>query len=291
MRNSALGGITAVVALLISACAPSSPRTSPVPPPIPTPIPDTGVGASTRRLSLVPGQFQYYVLQSATIRTDAVADTMGGGITTTARLVADVSPDSDSSYTVVISIDSVQITSQGAIPSRGIAQVSFLGPVLRASVGARRSIVEMNLAESLCAYGQFVTAARDLLLPALPSQVIIPLPEAHVDTMVTVACRAGTRIQMTVVRELKNFSTDPLELTLQGKTELAGLGMVRDDSVSISGTLTTRGKASFTGEFRLPSLVQTESDGSITVRLGDSVTVFHQRSTQEIRQTRSSASP
>lgn len=291
MRNSTLGGITAVVALLISACTPSNPRTSPVPPPIPTPIPDTGVIASTRRLTLVPGHFQYYVLQNATIRTDAVADTMGGGITTTARLVADVSADSDSSYTVVISIDSVQMTSQGAIPSRGIAQVSFLGPVLRASVRARHSIVEMNLADSLCAYGQFVTAARDLLLPALPSQVIIPLPEARVDTMVTVACRAGSRIQMTVVRELKNFSTDPLELTLQGKTELAGLGMVRDDSVSISGTLTTRGKASFTGEFRLPSLVQTESDGSITVRLGDSVTVFHQRSTQEIRQTRSSASP
>jgi hypothetical protein len=248
------------------------------------PVPDTGTSLSTNRLSLQAGRFQYYVVQNTTIQTEAVTDTTSGGVITTARLVADVSSYNDSIYTVTISIDSLQMTSQGAIPHRGIGQVSSLGTVLQASIGARYLIVEATLADSLCAYSQFVTAARDLLLPALPPQVSIPLPEIRADTIVTVACRAGSRIQMTTLRELASLGADPLELALQGKSELAGVGMVRDDSVTISGTLTTRGKVSFTRGSRLPSLVQTESDGSITVRLRDSTTVFRQRSTQEIRQ-------
>jgi hypothetical protein len=290
MRSSTLGGITAVLGSLISACAPPASSTTTVPPPFPTPVPDTGGTTGIRHLAISPGRFHYRVIQNTTIETHGVPDTTGG-ITTTAHLSVDVSPGSDSSYRVIVSVDSVQLITQGAIPGRGVGQVSSLGPVLRASIGTHYAVAEAVLADSLCAYSQLVTAARDLLLPQLPLQISTRVPERWVDSATVVSCRAGTQIHMRMVRELTNLRTDPPTLTLQGTTDLAGSGALREGPVKVSGAIMTRGRISFTRGSRLPSLVETESEGSIIVQLKDSATVFRQKTTQQIQQVEDSRLP
>lgn len=282
MRNSIFGGAVAAVCLLAGACARPSQSVPTATPPLPAGVLDTGAPATSRYLTLEPGQFQYRLVQSAQIQTDT--SPVASSVVTRARLLVDVSTQTDSSYQLVVSIDSVQITPSGSIPPRLIPELVSLGAILRASIGPTGGVTEASLPDSLCAYSQFISAARDLVLPQLPLRVTTPLNNIKADTTTTVACRAGTRVNMVTVRELKELSTEPRELGLSGRTELAGTGALQRDSVTVTGTISTRGKASFLGAARLPSTVQTESEALITVRLGASTTLFRQNSALEIRQ-------
>jgi hypothetical protein len=269
----------------MAACTPSRSTvptvTLPVPPAERT---DTGAPRNVRYLRLIPGHFKYHLVQNATVETEPRADTAMGNLSMRARLLVDVSSDVDSVYNVVISIDSLQMTTDGPIPTRLMREPLSVGPVLRASISTNHTTVESMLPDSLCSYGQLVTAARDLLLPQLPAQISPQPLQIRIDSTTATTCRAGTRISLLVIRQLRDLGTQPAEFTFEGKTELTGTGMLGRDSVTVSGSISTRGSALFTGGSRLPSLVRTTSEGWITTKLGDSTIVFHQKSAQELRE-------
>ena|SRR5688572_16717232 len=285
MRKPTLATSVAAISGLMAACTPSRstvPTTTlPFPPAERT---DTGAPRNARYLALIPGHFKYHLVQNATVEAEPRADAGVANLSMKARLLVDVSSDADSTYGVVISIDSLEMTADGPIPSRLIPGLVSLGPVLRASINTNQTTVESTLPDSLCTYGQLVTAARDLLLPQLPAHISAQPLQTRTDTTTATTCRAGTRIRLLVIRQLTNLGTQPAEFALDGKTELTGTGMLGRDSVTVSGSISTRGSALFAGTSRLPSLVRTASEGSITTKLGNSTIVFHQKSTQELRE-------
>jgi hypothetical protein len=284
MRRPLTSFPATAAAFLISACTPPASTVPTVTIPGPRDAPDSGVATETVHLRLTGGQFKYHLVQNTTIRSDASDDTATGMISTTARLSVDVSANPDSSYQILVSVDSLQIVTEGAVPSRSVVGLLSLGAVLRASLGKNRTIVESTLPDSLCAYSQFATAARELFLPQLPPEISSPLDGIQVDTATTTACRAGTRISMVSRREARDLRTDPPQFALEARTDLAGTGVLGRDTVIVSGSVTTRGTAWFTRGSRLPSLLKTESEGIIRVNLGSSTRLFRQSSTLQIEE-------
>lgn len=284
MTRRRLTKVFSVLSALIGGCTASGPRAPTTTPPVSAEAADTGGTEDLNKLRLSVGSFQYRLRQNTKVHAKSSTDTTPSSITTTARLSVDVTLHSDSGYAIIVSVDSLKISSEGLIPSRSVTDVSSLGPVLGASFRGNNMTVETYLPDSLCAYSQFITAARKLLLPPLPIQIRTPLTEVWVDTATTISCRAGTRIEILTIQQIKDLRREPHEFTLDERTELRGAGILNRDSVIVAGSIRTLGSALFTNRSRLPSLVQTESDGSITVRLGNSTMVFRQTSTQFIEQ-------
>lgn len=262
------------------ACAKIPTVESPAPLPLPTRT-DSVAPAVILRLSQQGARYSFR--QTSTIQNLKAQDSVtSGNITTTAILdfVID-SVDSNGQLSFTVTADSLQIATEGSIPSPRAIPLT-IGPVLRGSTANGHIVAITALPDSLCAYSQLLNAAFQLVLPQLPIEVSLPLSKPVADTITTTSCRAGARLQLHAHRQLHRSAQSPLALTLKEQVELAGTGMLRRDSILISGLITTTGEVVFQPGSRLPQLVQTHSNGTITIRLADSTTVFEQRSTQQL---------
>ena len=275
-----------LLAMLNWACA-----TAPsIPPQQPTGLPSADVPrVQVKLLGVTPGITVYQFSQSADIRPESALDTVYSTITTEALFSVAIVPQSDSMYEVTVIVDSVRITTGGSAPLRrqqieGGMPIS-LGPVLRTSLGTRTGNVEHLLPDSLCAYGQVTGAARELILLPLPHPIRLSEGARWSDSSRFSTCRAGAAIETGVFLEATYLGSQrPNQLALRTLATVKGAGIIRTDSVTISGTITSTGTAYLEGANRLPTLLQTESRGTISIRLGDSTAVFRQHSRQEWRQ-------
>ena len=274
--------VTAGLVGFVVGCAsttPAPPVSPPGTPQIPTPA-----EATTRLHSFAPSLYRYRFEQTADIRAQGSAeDTIPGNVITRATVLVTVRAESDSIFEVTVTIDSISITTQGSILPQRSQEPLRLDSVLSAKFSRTGVVTERRLADSLCMYSQFVTTARELILPELPVQLYSPVSQVYTDTIVDRACRAGTEIELTITRELRDLRREPTELALRQQTRLQGAGVLRRDSLKVSGSITSHGTASFATANRLPSYIQTQSAGMITVQLGNTATVFHQTTVQTIR--------
>jgi hypothetical protein len=267
-------------ALGILSCAPRAPVT-PSLPPIPEEARPT---APVKYLVLSPGNYRYRFTQMAEI----VADDSGSGATpslvsTTALFHVGVSRQGDSSFSATISIDSLSITPQGSIPQPPVVQVQRIDSLLQAVLSPSHATSHSQLPDSLCAYASFISTANLILLPELALQLDLTSQKTYSDTARGLSCRAGAHVESLTTRHLRRSLGDLTELALEQRTDLNGAGLLRQDSVRISGSVLTHGTASFRTDSRLPSLILTTSEGIVTVQLGPNRTVFRQTSNQEIR--------
>ena len=273
-----------IMALAILFGASSNGCTPTASPPITTPTPASDITpsgpATTAYRRFSPGTYRYRYSQTAQVQGDGPTDSLPGIITTQAFIQADVGIEPDSSFTVTVSFDSITIDAQGSIPTRGVGQPVRLDSVVRGAFSRAGSTLQSQLPDSLCAYSQFITTARELLLPELGFEIPIPMRKNSADTAIQRACRAGTSIEMTTVRELRENRRNPTEVEVEQQTELHGAGVLRRDSVIVDGSISSRGRIFFSTNHRLPTLIQTESEGTITIQLGSNLTRFRQRSTQ-----------
>ena len=276
MRKTGL--ITAVL-LTVSGCSTSASRTLPLPT-LPSDRPDTGLTAGLATLALRAGQFRYDMLHNATLQVEGEADTLQSLITTRGVLVVDVTDSGDSTYMVTVSADSLRLDTQGPAPSPTTIGPIQIGPILQAIFGRTAVTVENQLADSLCSYGQLLSTARELLVPQLPTDGIVSPRANTTDTAITTVCRAGARITSYATRDLTDTRRQPQQFVVRGRTELAGMGVLRKDSVAVTGSLTSKGNVFFRESLRLPQKVETEATGKIRVQVGDSTTVFRQITTQ-----------
>lgn len=266
---------------IVAACTPAT-----IPSPSPAPGKRQVLGPTqpvTKYLHFSPNIYRYQFEQVARITADGSADTVPSTITTHARILVTVAAGINSDIGVSISFDSISITTEGSVPPRGFGQVTSLDSVLQGVFSTTGTTIEPRLADSLCAYSQFITAARELLLPELLLRVELPGRGLYVDSVSQKACRGGMTVNLTAIRELTDLSRNPPQFAILQRTELDGTGKVQRDSITMSGAISTRGYAIFATANRLPSLVQTESEGTITVQLGSITTVFRQTSRQEIQ--------
>lgn len=283
MTRHRLNKVLGVFTTLIGGCTASGSRGPTIPAPVPAET-DTGSAEDFGELRFSAGSFHYHLREKTKVQAEGSADTASSAITTTALLSVEVTPYGDSDYNVVVSIDSLKISTEGLIPSRSVTGISSLGPILQASFRGNTTTVNSYLPDSLCAYSQFIMAARRILLPRVPVRIGTLPPEVWVDTATITSCRAGSRIKILTTQEIKPLGREPHKFALHETTELTGAGILHRNSVEVSGSIRTLGSISFPGRSRLPSLVETESDGSITIRLGNSTIVFRQSSTQHIEQ-------
>lgn len=250
-------------------------------PPVSAPIPVPDLTASHQRFT--PGIYQYRFSQTTQIRQiqgDSPADSPPGIITTEALIDARVSIQPDSTFTVTVSFDSIRINTQGPIPGHQLGQPVRLDSVLHATFSRVGTASRSYLADSLCMYSQFTAIAREVLLPELGLETEIPIRKNSLDTATYRSCRAGTSIEMTTIRELRESRQNTREIEVQQHTDIHGSGVLQRDSVLVNGSISTRGKILFAAAHRLPTSIQTQSEGTIRVQLGSTVTVFHQQSNQ-----------
>jgi hypothetical protein len=198
-------------------------------------------------------------------------------------MTAMVSGQPDSSFVVTVSFDSIDINTEGSIPPRGVAQPTSLHSVIRGTFSLVASSTEVQLPDSLCAYGHFAMIARELLLPELRLQVQPSVRQTFTDSVTQNSCRAGITVGVTTVRELRNAGRSGGDLTMRQESHIQGAGMIRRDSIIVAGVSSSHGRVSFAALNRLPTLITSESEGTITVQLGSTVSRFQQRATQEIR--------
>lgn len=272
-----------IVSVAISACA-TQPVTIPPTPEVPPAAPDTGQKRGRWTLRLSPGITRYDFTQTADIRLEGSTDTSQSTITTGAILSVAVTPLNDSTYEVLVSADSVVSTPAGSIPSRTYSVPVSLGPILRLQSGRLNNEVQVLLPDSLCAHTYLIAMARELLLPALPAEVSVHGMQSWVDSVQIVTCPAGSRVNVMIIRQIQDLGTHPPEFSITGASMLDGTGMLRRDSLTVTGSVRSQGKAFMNEASRLPTLVQAHSEGRIFVRLGDSTSVFRQVSTHQIRQ-------
>jgi hypothetical protein len=270
------------ILLAVTACTRARPGDTTTLPAPATPS-DTGVIAPSPLMTLVPGLSRYDLEQQAVVRAEGYEDSLPHTITTRALLLVEVLMHNDSSYEVRVSVDSLNQIAEGfARPSP--MHPTTLGPVLRVSFSFGGHSAEAQLADSLCAYSQFVTVARHLVLPRLPVRLMTQPGRMPPDTMLVTSCRAGVPIRIESTQEVRNLGGSPLQMSIEERATVHGSGIIQRDSVTIDGSLRAQGTASFTGGSRLPSLVQTQSEGSIRIELGDSTVTFKQSLTQQLRQ-------
>jgi hypothetical protein len=270
------------ILLALGACTSARPgetTTRPIPP---GPA-DTGATAPLPVMSLVPGLSRYDLEQQAIVRVEGHEDSLPHTITTKALLLVEVLMHNDSSYDVTVSVDSLNQIAEGFGRSSP-AHPTTLGSVLRVSFSPGGNSAQAQLPDSLCAYSQFVTVARHLVLPRIPAQLMTEPDKMPPDTMHIAGCRAGIHISVESTQEVRNLSGSPLQVSIEERATVKGSGMMQQDSVMIEGSLRAQGTASFTVGSRLPSLVQSQSEGAIKVELADSTVTFRQRITQHLRQ-------
>ena len=248
-----------------------------------TPAETTARPASTTHLRFSPGKYLYRYTQTAEIRGSGPTDTLPSQIRTEALIHAVVMAQADSSITVTISFDSILISTEGLIPTQGIIRVNSLDSIVRSTFSRMGAATEVQLADSLCMYGQFASVGRELLLPELSLELETATKKSFTESTAHRSCRAGISIEVATTRDLKTVGRNVGEVTIEERSKIQGAGTLRRDSITVDGTSSTRGRASFTLSNRLPTLIQSETEGQITVTLGTTVTEFRQRSTQEIR--------
>ena len=263
-------------------CTPRTPVTPPLPLPTPQEVSLTTI--PVRRLVLSPGNYQYRLTQTAEVIPNDSAGTANPSlVTTTALFRVDVSQQGDSGFSATVSIDSLRITSQGSIPQTGAALVQRIDSLLQAVLSPALITSYSHLPDSLCMYGSLISTARLILLPELPLEADPTSQKTYTNTAQEISCRAGARVESLTTRQLRKLGKEVSDFSLEERTDLNGAGLLRQDSVAISGSLLTRGTVSFSTESRLPSLILTNSEGTITVQLGAKRIVFRQTSKQEIR--------
>jgi hypothetical protein len=272
---------TALCVLGLSACTSARPRGEIILPPEAVGPADTGTAASPL-MALLPGVSRYDLEQHAVVRVEGADDSLPHTITTRALVLVEVLSNSDSSYDVTVSVDSLSQTAEGfGRPSP--THPTTLGAVLRVSLTPAGNSAQAQLADSLCAYSQFVTIARQLVLPRIPAYVTAEPARTLPDTLRIASCRAGVPISIESTQELRDLGGTPPQVGIDERATVRGSGMIQRDSITIDGSLKAQGSASFTAGSRLPSLVQTRSEGSIRIGLGDSTVTFKQSLTQQLR--------
>jgi hypothetical protein len=264
-------------------CASAGPRLPATVPSVPAIQADTQPSQATRHLALSTGTFRYSLTQNTTIQTEGSTDTARNTITTRALLLVEVMPEEGSGYSVTVAVDSIHLTGEGQLSSQTAAGTVSLGRVLGVSFQPSGNTVQAVLPDSLCAYGQFVTTAHDLLLLQLPAEIESDLGEPQIDSVRGTVCRAGTRIETVSTRQTRVTGQAQSVFDFTSTTKLGGRGVLGRDSVHVSGSIATQGTASFTGGSRLPWSVETISQGVVSVRLRDSTAVFRQVSSQRIQ--------
>ena len=274
--------LTAIAALasLTMACTGrpgSSPTVNPAPD-IPSVVPAPVVG----QLQILPGAFHYQLSQTGEIRSSD--DTASSTTTMYAVLQAGVTATSDSSFSIVISADSIETATQGLIPPPRASQVIVLDSVIHAVLTPTTLTLVSSLPDSLCRYSALVTAAYEVLLPALPPVIQLPSASVYTDTTLTTSCPAQIPFRNRTIREIRSSGADPLQFRITGRTEITGAGVIRRDSLLVTGLVSTHGRVSFNTGSRLPVMLETTSEGSITVQLGSTHTTFTQVSSLTLRQ-------
>lgn len=250
------------------------------------PARDSIPGTALRTLRILPGTVAYEFQQTSDIQPNSPNDTTHSRIVTEAVFSVVVRAQSDSTHQIEISADSVRIIATGLTPTRSQALQSrpvSLGMILRASLGPTTRRIETLLADSLCAYGQLVSAAREAALLALPLTVPLRDDARWTDSSRFSTCRAGVVVETHTSQEITYSRKVPNELALRTTAVVWGAGVMRADSAIVSGAVTSSGRAILEGENRLPAMLDSESRGTIAVRLRDSTTLFHQESTQQWR--------
>ena len=270
------------LSLFLAACTsgPSIPAPAPVPAPVET---LQTLPTLISRLHFSADSYRYRFTQTAEVRVLDSIEASQSAVTTRALFLVEISPKADSSFSIHISVDSVSIATAGAIPHSVLGRPLQLGTVLHLIVSPTGMIIESQLPDSLCPFGQFLGTARELVLPELPLGVETPLRRTYADTSIQHACRAGADIRIVTTRQLQDLRKVPLELDIQQRAELQGAGLLRRDSITVSGSVATRGTALFSVPNRLPTTVQTRSEGTITVTVGQVKTVFQQLSQQTLQ--------
>src|SRR5688572_23868209 len=175
---------------LAAGCTPAS-RVPPTPGPATPEIPRIDEEPGSMSYQFIPNTYRYRFQQTADIRGNGPADTIPSRITTRGIFVVRVTSELDSLISVAISADSISITSEGSIPGRGFQQISALDSVIAARFSQGGVVIESRLPDSLCAYSQFTSMARELLLPELGIQADSPTRRVYRDTVTQHACRAG----------------------------------------------------------------------------------------------------
>ena len=275
--------VSALALLLANAACTSGGR-----PPTTIPGPGTPTGTTPElvqatHLRFSPGTYRYRFTQTAEISGSGSADTVPATIITRALIYAVVTSQADSSFAVSISFDSVAVSTQGSIPPRGTSQLASLGSIIHGVFSRTTMSTEVHLPDSLCSYGQLASVGREVLLPELAFEAELSTRKSFTDTTTYRSCRAGIAVDVTTTRELKPVSRSAGEMTLEQESTVQGLGVLQRDSIAVTGSVSTRGRVSFKTVNRLPTLLQSESHGRITVRLGSTTTHFRQQSTQEIQ--------
>jgi hypothetical protein len=260
----------------------------PVPPEQPGMLPpvDSVPRARSRMLTVTPGNAIYEFRQSAEVRPESSIDTTRSTITTEAMLSVVIITQADSTHEITVSVDSLRITASRSPLSRTQSLQSLpvsLGPVLRTFLGPQTKTTQALLSDSLCTYGHLVSAAQEIVLLPLPFAVSLSNNAEWTDTSRFSTCRAGVMIETHGVHGIRYSGDQPTELDINAVTTVQGAGVVRTDSLTVSGSVRSFGKAHLDRDNRFPILLRTESLGTVTVRLGDSTTVFRQQSTQEWR--------
>lgn len=250
------------------------------------PTVDTIPKAAPRILELAPGQITYDFRQSSEIRPESPIDTTYSSIVTEALFLVTITSQLDSTYEIVVSVDSVLIATSGSAPIHSQIIQSLpvsLGVVLRASLGPGSTDTEVVLPDSLCTYGQLASAAQEVTLFPLPYKAPLTNNGTWSDSAHFSTCRAGAIVETQTLYDIRYSVNQPNELVLQSVAIVNGAGVMRTDSVRVSGTVTSSGKALLEGDSRLPIFLESQSQGTITVQLGDSTTLFRQDVRREWR--------
>ena len=264
-----------------------TPRVQPLPPgrgPIVSDAnPPTGV-PTTRNLRLSAGTYRYRLIESTHIQLQGPGDTIPGTIRTEALVSILVVPaTTDSGFVALVSIDSIRISRDGPVPLPSMTPLVRLDSVLRVVFAPSGNVTEVLLADSLCAYSEFVTLAQDLLLPRIPNALTIPTNIRYADTLTIHGCRAGATVETVTTRELRSSERIPVEFALQRQSTIRGSGLIRRDSLTLTGSVSTLGTVVFDAGNRLPLYLKTKSEGLVTVHLGSNHSVFQQASVREVQ--------
>lgn len=281
--NRHFSSATILFVLAVTAC---TQRSSPPLPPVPVPEAEAPREMSLGSLQLLPGRFLYQLQQTMEVRIDDQPDTLPSSTTTMAAITIHVAAQSDSLFSATVSIDSIDITPSGFIPAAGLRRIDQLDSVIRVDFTPTTASTSIVLPDSLCAYGALVATVRALLVLDLPGQLELRAGNNYSDTTLTQTCRAGVNIDITTIRHLQLVrDSQPPQFEIRQAAELYGAGLTRRDSMTVEGSTITQGAATFSDRDRLPSRVETTSEGRVTVHLGTVRTIFTQQSRQSLTRT------
>jgi hypothetical protein len=269
-RLSLLAGLLS----LGMACSPSR-SVPPVVTPPRTPDPVSVEPSPERRITLLvkPDTILYELTQVARFRPLG-SDTVSI-VHTRAILSLFIAKQDDSSYEATVSVDSLQVHNEGGSQRPILGRPALLGVILRGQLTAAGQLIQHTLPDSLCTYGHLVAVAEELFTPRLGISVEVRGTETWTDTLHSSVCRTGSRVSVQTIRETRSSLNGGLTLQSQGRSVLDGRGLLRRDSVVITGDLSVESTTSFR-EARFPISVTTQSEGNITIRLADSTAVFRQ---------------